>query len=123
MGGRGKIMKVTILDNISYQILPATDHMIEVDDGLLDRIGIDKQFDENGNVIDYINKPKRLEDLKNWFNWFDNQFNQSQWQDDFEVSADPYFKDIYGKPKTYLNIEELKAQAKLVRNEIRELRT
>lgn len=65
MGGRGKIMKVTILDNISYQILPATDHMIEVDDGLLDRIGIDKQFDENGNVIDYINKPKRLEDLKN----------------------------------------------------------
>lgn len=115
-------MKVTILDNISYQILPATDHMIEVDDGLLDRIGIDKQFDENGNVIDYINKPKRLEDLKNWFNWFDNQFNQSQWQDDFEVSADPYFKDIYGKPKTYLNIEELKAQAKLVRNEIRELR-
>ena len=109
-------MKVTILDNISYQILPATDHMIEVDDGLLDRIGIDKQFDENGNVIDYINKPKRLEDLKNWFNWFDNQFNQSQWQDDFTVSHDDYFN------KDYANIDELKAQAKIVRNEIRELR-
>lgn len=61
--------------------------------------------------------------LTNWFdNYFDKQLTQSQWQDDFEVSADPYFKDIYGKPKTYLNIEELKAQAKLVRNEIRELR-
>lgn len=115
-------MRVTILSNLSYQILPETDHMIEVDDGLLDRIGIDKQFDENGNVIDYINKPKRLEDLKNWFNWFDNQFKQSQWQKNFKVSKDPYFKDEKGKPRIYADIEELKAQAELVRDEIRELR-
>lgn len=59
----------------------------------------------------------KLNELTNWFdNYFDKQLTQSQWQDDFAVSHDDYFN------KDYASIDELKAQAKLVRNEIRELR-
>lgn len=116
-------MRVTILSNLSYQILPKTENMVEVDEILLKRIGIDKQFDENGNIIDYVNKTKRLENLEDWFdNYFDKQLTQSQWQKNFKVSEDPYFKDEKGQPRNYANIEELKAQAEIVRNEIRELR-
>lgn len=65
----------------------------------------------------------RLGDLIHWFDkYFSRQLEQSLWQDDFEVSEDPYFKDENGNNKTYANIDELKSQAKLVRNEIRELR-
>lgn len=110
-------MKIKIINNISYQSFPITDDMIEFDEKILNEIGKSKQFDENGNVIDYVNKTKRLEDLENWFdNYFDKQLNQSLWQDDFTVSHDDYFN------KDYANIDELKAQAKIVRNEIRELR-
>ena len=110
-------MKIKIINNISYQSFPITDDMVEVDEKLLNEIGKTKQFDENGNVVDYVNKKKRLEDLENWFdNYFDKQLTQSQWQDDFTVSHDNYFN------KDYANIDELKAQAKIVRNEIRELR-
>lgn len=66
---------------------------------------------------------KTILNLTNWFdNFFDRQLTQSQWQDDFSVSKDPYFKDANSQPKTYANIDELKAQAKLVRNTIRKLR-
>lgn len=59
----------------------------------------------------------KLAELTNWFdNYFDKQLNQSLWQDDFTVSHDNYFN------KDYANIDELKAQAKIIRNEIRELR-
>ena len=58
-----------------------------------------------------------LEKLVSWFeDFFDKQLTQSQWQDDFTVSHDDYFN------KDYASIDELKAQAKIVRNEIRELR-
>ena len=111
------MVKIKILGSLSYQTYPITDDMIEVDEKLLNEIGKSKQFDENGNVIDYVNKTKRLAELKNWFdNYFDKQLNQSLWQDDFTVSHDDYFN------KDYANIDELKAQAKIVRNEIRELR-
>ena len=64
----------------------------------------------------YLNRQK-LAELTNWFdNYFDKQFTQSQWQDDFTISHDNYFN------KDYASIDELKAQAKIVRNEIRELR-
>jgi hypothetical protein len=54
--------------------------------------------------------------LKTWFDdYFHIQFEQSLWQDDFVVSHDDYFN------KDYANIEELKAQAKIVRDEIRKL--
>lgn len=110
-------MRVTVLSNLSYQVLPTTDNMVEVDEMLLQRIGIDKQFDKDGNVIDYVDNKKKLQELTNWFdNYFDKQLNQSLWQDDFTVSHDNYFN------KDYANIDELKAQAKIVRNEIRELR-
>ena len=66
--------------------------------------------------IKFENNNKILE-LTNWFdNYFDKQLNQSLWQDDFTVSHDNYFN------KDYANIDELKAQAKVVRDEIRELR-
>lgn len=110
-------MRVTILSNLSYQILPETENMVEVDEILLKRIGIDKQFDKDGNVIDYVDNKKKLQELTNWFDYyFDRQLNQSLWQDDFTVSHDEYFN------KDYSNIDELKAQAKVVRDEIRELR-
>ena len=67
----------------------------------------------------YENLPKdhKLSFCILWFdNYFDKQLTQSQWQDDFTVSHDNYFD------KDYANIDELKTQAKIVRDEIRELR-
>ena len=64
-----------------------------------------------------LTNEEKIEQLTNWFdNYFDKQLTQSQWQDDFTVSHDDYFN------KDYASIDELKAQAKVVRNEIRELR-
>lgn len=60
-------MRITILSNLSYQIIPETENMVEVDETLLQRIGIDKQFDENGNIIDYVRektKEEQIEELK-----------------------------------------------------------
>ena len=74
----------------------------------------------NGVIVDETDKVKqqeKLKELENWFNnYFDKQLNQSLWQDDFTVSHDYYFN------KNYANIDELKAQAKVVRDKIRELR-
>ena len=68
-------------------------------------------------ILRELTKEERIEQLTNWFdNYFDKQLNQSLWQDDFTVSHDDYFN------KDYASIDELKAQAKIVRNEIRELR-
>ncbi len=62
-------------------------------------------------------------ELTNWFdNYFDKQLTQSQWQEDFTVSSDPYFKDNNGNPKTYTTIDDLKKQAKVVRDKIRRLK-
>lgn len=58
-----------------------------------------------------------------WFdNYFDKQLTQSQWQKNFKVSPDPYFKDESGQPKTYADIEELYKEAEFVAKEIRELK-
>lgn len=85
---------------------------------------------ENGKVIardrvitEEEIKQNKLAELTNWFdNYFDRQLNQSLWQKNFKVSEDPYFKDEKGQPRNYADIEELKSQAEIVRNEIRELR-
>ena len=85
---------------------------------------------EDGKVIardrvvtrEEINQNKILE-LTNWFDsYFNKQLIQSQWQKNFKVSEDPYFKDENGNPKTYADIEELKEKAELVASEIRNLR-
>lgn len=85
---------------------------------------------ENGNVVardrvitqQEINK-QIINELVMWFdNYFDKQFKQSQWQKNFKVSEDPYFKDENGNPKIYADIEELKEKAELVASEIRKLR-
>lgn len=74
------------------------------------------------NRIKFENNNKILE-LTNWFdNYFDKQLTQSQWQKNFKVSQDPYFKDENGNPKIYADIEELKTQAELVRDQIKILR-
>ena len=80
-----------------------------------------KVFDRKDDGIYFINVKSlseiRLNELINWFdNYFDKQLNQSLWQDDFTVSHDDYFN------KDYESIDELKAQAKIVRDKIRELR-
>lgn len=65
----------------------------------------------------------KIIELENWFkNYFDKQIIQSQWQKNFKVSPDPYFKDENGNPKTYADIEELKEKAELVASEIKKLR-
>lgn len=65
----------------------------------------------------------RLSELLYWFdNYFDKQLTQSQWQKNFKVSEDPYFKDENGNPKTYTDIEELKQKAELVASEIKKLK-
>ena len=46
-------MKVKVLNNIDYQTFPLDDTAIEVDETLLKRIGIDKQF-VNGEIVDYV---------------------------------------------------------------------
>lgn len=117
-------MKVKILNNLSYQKLPITDDMIDVDEVLLRRIGIDKQFDENGNVVDYININKIILELTNWFEtFFRTQLEQHSWQKDYKPSADPYFKNEDGNPKTYETFEDIIAQAEIVREEIKKLRS
>lgn len=69
------------------------------------------------DITDKIQLRDELMELETWFdNYFDKQLTQSQWQDDFEVSYDDYFD------KNYTTIDELKIQAKIVRNRIRELR-
>ena len=97
--------------------------ILELDDKYSDCQPYDFNKDLTFNIEKY-NKRKqnnsnkeKLAELTNWFdNYFDKQLNQSLWQDDFTVSHDDYFD------KDYANIDELKAQAKIVRNEIRELR-
>lgn len=66
----------------------------------------------------------KINELTSWFdNYFDKQLTQSQWQKNFKVSEDPYFKDESGQPKTYADIDELKAQAEIVRETIKSLRS
>lgn len=70
-----------------------------------------------------LEQEKRITELTNWFdNYFDKQLKQSQWQKNFKVSEDPYFKDENGNLKTYADIEELKEKAELVAGEIRVLK-
>ena len=108
---------------IPYTSPPYNFTIIEIDDKYSDCINLDFNTDFTFNIEKYnkrkqscINQEKLIE-LTNWFdNYFDKQLNQSLWQDDFTISHDDYFD------KDYSSIDELKAQAKLVRNEIRELR-
>ena len=55
-------MKIKIINNISYQTFPIDETAIEIDEEILHRIGIDKQF-VNGRIVDYV-KPVTIEQLK-----------------------------------------------------------
>lgn len=64
-----------------------------------------------------MNNKYRLSELIDWFkNYFEKQLIQSMWQNNFKISHDKYFN------KSYLNINELKEQAELVREEIKTLK-
>jgi hypothetical protein len=64
-----------------------------------------------------MNNKYRLSELIDWFkNYFEKQLIQSMWQNNFKISHDKYFN------KSYLNINELKEQAELVRAEIKTLK-
>jgi hypothetical protein len=90
---------------------------------VIERDMTEQELAEMGiNQIKFENNHKLFE-LLNWFDdYFDKQFKQSQWQKNFKVSPDPYFKDEKGKPRIYADIEELKAQAEIVRETINSLR-
>ena len=84
---------------------------------IIERELTEQEIKEIEQTTAKIEKQSKITKLTNWFdNYFDKQLTQSQWQDDFTVSHDDYFN------KDYANIDELKAQAKIVRNEIRRLR-
>lgn len=57
-------MRIKIINNISYQTYPITDDMIEINDNILAEIGKSKQFDANGNIIDYVDNAKKIAELK-----------------------------------------------------------
>ena len=66
---------------------------------------------------------EKIHELNVWFDYyFAKQLQQSQWQKDFRVSPDEYFKDENGNPKTYENLEALFEQAQFVREEIKRLK-
>lgn len=48
-------MKIKILNNLSYQVFPETEDMVEFDEKDLKQIGITKQF-ENGKIVNYFNQ-------------------------------------------------------------------
>lgn len=82
-----------------------------------------KSVIEQRGSFENLTKEEKISIYESWFdNYFDKQFKQSQWQKNFKVSPDPYFKDENGNPKIYANIEELKEKAELVAGEIRELK-
>lgn len=59
-------MKVKFFDNINYQTFPETDDMVDIDENLLNQIGITKQY-VNGKIVDY-NIPaikQQIRELKN----------------------------------------------------------
>lgn len=117
-------MKVTILNNLSYQILPITENMVEVDAELLGRIGIDKQFDKDGNVVDYVDNNKKIAELTNWFETkyreYNEMFTRREALGKSDVIEDE-FRNRVGE-NAYHNLIELYEEAEVVAKEIRELR-
>lgn len=113
-------MKIKILGNIEYQTIPITEDMVEVDDELLKRIGIDKQFDENGNIIDYVDVELQIYKLDNWFKIQYREYNEMLTRRKTLGIEDTIVDEF--RNKTYHNIIELYKEAEVVAGEIRELR-
>ena len=91
-------------------------------------------FEEDVQTSEYVkleqeyinnqNKRKLLNEYKNWFEtFFRTQLEQHSWQKDYKPSADPYFKNEDGNPKTYETFEDIIAQAEIVREDIKKLRS
>lgn len=113
-------MKVKILGNISYKTRPIVDGMVEIDDNLLKRIGIDKQFDKDGNVVDYVDNNKKIAELDNWFKIKYREYNEMLTRRK-ELGIKDTIVDDY-RNKTYHNLIELYEEAEVVAAEIRKLR-
>lgn len=56
-------MKVKFFNNIEYQTYPETEDMIDIDENILQEIGVSKQF-LNGEIVDYIPVEAIINDLK-----------------------------------------------------------
>lgn len=117
-------MLVKILNNVSYQTLPQTPDMVEVDNDLLKRIGVDKQFDDDGNVIDYIDTNKKIILLDNWFEKdyrkYCEMFTRRKAFGIEDVIEDE-FRNRTGE-NAYHNLIELYEEAELVASEIKKLK-
>jgi hypothetical protein len=116
------MVKIKVLNNLSYQKYPLTEDMIEIDEELLNRIGVDKQFDSNGNVIDYeyVDNNRTLSELDNWFKTdyakYEQMFNRRHFLAIEDVIVDEF------RGKTYHNLGELYREGEDVAKEIRELK-
>lgn len=101
-------MKVKILNNLSFQTFPITDDMVDFPEEDLMQIGKTKQF-VDGQIVDYVDLNKELEDLIAWFEGYDNQVKQYERCLRLGIEFDK-------------NIEELDAQATVNQKRIAELR-
>ena len=101
-------MKVKILNNLSFQTFPITDDMVDFPEEDLMQIGKTKQF-VDGQIVDYVDLNKELEDLIAWFDEYDNQVKQYERCQRLGVEFDK-------------NIEELDAQATINQQRISEIR-
>lgn len=116
------MVKIKVLNNLSYQKYPLTEDMIEIDEELLNRIGVDKQFDSNGNVIDYeyVDNNIKIAELDSWFREkyleYEQMFTRRKALGIEDTIVDEF------RNKTYHNLIELYEEAELVASEIRELR-
>lgn len=101
-------MKVKILNNVSFQIFPITEDMVDFPEEELMLIGKTKQF-VDGEIVDYVDLSKELEDLTAWFDEYDNQIKQYERCQRLGIEFDK-------------NIEELDAQATTNQQRITEIR-
>lgn len=101
-------MKVKILNNLSFQVFPITEDMVDFPEEELMLIGKTKQFID-GKIVDYVDLHKELEDLIEWFEEYDNQVKQYERCQRLGVALDK-------------NIEELDTQATINQKRIANIR-
>lgn len=56
-------MKIKILNNLAFQVIPEEEGMTDFDEKDLAQIGKTKQF-VDGKIVDYFNPQRRIEELK-----------------------------------------------------------
>lgn len=72
-------MKIKVINNVSYQKFPITDDMVDYDEDALKQIGITKQFDKNGNIVDYVDCDRKIKELKQKL--FETDYQVLKWKE------------------------------------------